>query len=831
MKRSQFLLVTLFLFCFFYNFFLIIKNRSQAVDDRQATTLIQKNLYFFEKNLSKTFSDEKRSFSFVANNNNLGIIALLFNSHEKIAYDEIWFRLKELNSEKWIYEQMYDTKKIDKGYYTFGFPPIPNSKGKEYLVEIESISGKLDNSISMYEDSDFFISKYSYSKSYLFQNKKEIIPFIKNKGMTYLHYLSFGDVKDIFLKTIFGTIAILVAIYVIKIIYVHIINKYFFILNKRKKDIVECIRKYFNSPNILLEIFAVLTPIILFCDLALISLLVKQVKPPFFILIILFFINLFYLFIISKTLARIIRLFYKYSFYPILLPIGLFIFLRLRFMDALPRWDGAVYYSVLLRSLSDFNFTLSSFMAFNWFNHPSMGFGLFSAIFQFLNPDNIFMLNVGNTILAIVAILSFYLVSLYFFSKKRNTEIILLTALFALNPLFFSVSTSFLPDFGVLVFFLAGLVSFFYKKNVLTLFFFLMTIFSKETGAYTYVLFVLFYLLIVLVRRLPIIKAKYLISYIFLLIPGVIYFFYLLYTKGSHWNAGEPLGFASNCFFCFSIQPAHFVQNLHVMFLLNFSWILTLIAVLSFIKQIIAKKITFPIKNNFKKDEFLSLVFSFFGFVAFFMVFVIYIIPSYMLLSIFFLILIFYYSLLKLFKNGKTRLALLLFISFLFLIQNFVNIDLFSSKIFGFFKFGKYKMIKVGSEYLCDGLIYNTQYLYIDRLINKFHRDFKIRPDDIILMNASQWNSFYLGGASYNLYIDNISLEKTFTESRGFRPNIYNIDVKGESLPLLAYYLAFPWMENEEESIEMVKNLYNINKKTKIEIDGYWINVYSLTKK
>ena len=817
------------LILFVYQIFALVKNRAKSLDDQQITTLVQRVSFSSEQNFSKILSKDKRTFSFKAENNNLGIIAVLINNYDQVNSDQLTFRIREKTSDNWYFQEKYTTSKMNASYfYTFGFPLIAESKGKEYLVEIESIAGVPNNSISLHSDSRFFMAKYSYPKSYLFDHSDEIVPFTIKRIEGYREYLSKADVFALFLKTLGWTAVVGIIFYISKKYFLEIIAGYLNSIYARKNELAEYLKDYVGSKSFKSELLFVLTPVMALLDFAFFSPFTKEIGIP--LLVIISLLNIGYLYLIYVSFNAILSFVRDKIYYPIAFPVVVFVVSRLFFLDAVPRWDSAVYFHALLKSMAKFDYSIGSFLGFNWFGHPSMGFGLYSSIFQFLKPDSILMVNIGNIFLGIIAIISFYLISLYFFENRKKIELVLLTTMFAINPLFFSVSTAFLPDFGVIVFFLAALAAFFNKKHLLTTFFFLLMVFSKETGVYTYGFFLLFISIFVLLQRLSKIHPEKIISFFFALIPGLSFLLYFIHSKGRHWTAGKPIVISNDCFFCFSFQPAHFIQNIEVMFILNFSWILSVIIIISLILHFFKRQQFSSFSSAVKKQEFKSLVATFVSFVVFFMVFVIYIIPSYMTISVVFLLFIAYFSLLQLKINSGFRILILLFVTTIFLIQSFFNIDWLSSKIFGEFSLGNHQVVKVGSEYSCDGLIYNTQYLYIDRLITKFHQEFGISESDSIILNASHWHSFYLGGGGYEVYIDPNTLQKTFMKTNGFRPQIYPLKA-AKTYPDEAYYLAFPWLEDEGSSLEILKGFYSIDKETRITTGGYWITVYSLSKK
>lgn len=88
--------------------------------------------------------------SFTADENNLGVMLIKFNTFGKINKDIIRFRIKEEGSKEWYYQRDYSVDQFQNNtYFTFGFLPIANSKGNTYLIEIESLKGKKNDAVAI----------------------------------------------------------------------------------------------------------------------------------------------------------------------------------------------------------------------------------------------------------------------------------------------------------------------------------------------------------------------------------------------------------------------------------------------------------------------------------------------------------------------------------------------------------------------------------------------------------------------------------------------------------------------------------------------------------
>jgi len=106
---------------------------------------------------------KKISQEFVSKYDNLGIIALRFQTFERINDDTLIFRLKEINDPTWYYVANYKTDQFqDHQLFPFGFPIIKDSKGKTFLFEVESRFGSTENYVKIDRLLPTLISKHQY---------------------------------------------------------------------------------------------------------------------------------------------------------------------------------------------------------------------------------------------------------------------------------------------------------------------------------------------------------------------------------------------------------------------------------------------------------------------------------------------------------------------------------------------------------------------------------------------------------------------------------------------------------------------------------------------
>lgn len=130
---------------------------------------------------------EKTSGTFTARENNLGIVAFRFYNFERISDDQVLFRIKQANQQKWYYTNKYKVDQFQPNkLFTFGFPIITDSQGKKYYFEIESLHGKKGDAIGLSNINPIFVSEYQFKFHDLLQNKKMLVSFIAEKYYVFL---------------------------------------------------------------------------------------------------------------------------------------------------------------------------------------------------------------------------------------------------------------------------------------------------------------------------------------------------------------------------------------------------------------------------------------------------------------------------------------------------------------------------------------------------------------------------------------------------------------------------------------------------------------------
>lgn len=137
-------------------------------------------------NGKEILSGKKLHTTIRAYSNNLGVVSVRFKTYNRINDDILVFRIKERGASKWFYQNEYKVDQFqDDKLFPFGFPPIEDSRGKVFLVEIESKQGRRNNAITLSSNQPLLETTYQYSRNKLLAtNKRKLISYIFVKVMS-----------------------------------------------------------------------------------------------------------------------------------------------------------------------------------------------------------------------------------------------------------------------------------------------------------------------------------------------------------------------------------------------------------------------------------------------------------------------------------------------------------------------------------------------------------------------------------------------------------------------------------------------------------------------
>ncbi len=677
----------------------------------------------------------KQVFEFKSKHQNLGSVEVLIDNHGRVNNDQVVFRIKEIGKSDWLYQNVYKTSAMDVGqFFPFGFNTISDSKNRSYVVEIESLNGSNNDSISISDKSDYIHLKYLYNRDYLTKNIGKIPEYLSLKFIEFINLFSFID----FIKTCFiFSVTFAITIFIVDTRFGSLLDRH-----KYKLGI---------KPNI--GLLAIL---------------------------LLYFLS------------------------------------HIQFLSYSQYWDSDWYWQLLLTSVSSvINFDGNSFVDFikmyifnfNFLGHPSMLYFSYLSLGQYFDYGNVFIMNLQNVILSMIGIYAFYCVCSNLFSNNKY-ENLLLTVLFAFNPLFYATSISLNTDMPILVFEILVILSLIKQNKIAFLLWSFAIIFSKETGILIYVSIVSSFVLLFEFKRLGFSK-RILKNFIIYLVPLFIFLFYFNLSGGnmhsyeSVQNTGNSLKLVwdDNGFFTFGLNSKNFFVRFFQLAIMNFGWISTLIIFIAYVKSLVFDTSIFRKYSSKARDAIRSVLYSSFPFVILTFLFITMEFSRYIVPVVFYFCLLMYVHLRYLVSNKWLRTTILIVLCALNAVQTFKSIDPSHGIFYGINKIGNIESSPVFGYR--DGLVYNSQFVFVDRL--SYAIESIIKDEKVIIDSSAEY--FF----KRILHVDTVK-------------NIAKIN--NERL----VYIYTPWFDNPNEGLDSIKDYYSIESQKKIEYKGYYVYLYYLNK-
>jgi hypothetical protein len=135
--------------------------------------------------------------SIQSKDNNLGIIAIRFDTAGKIRNGTYTFKIKQSGASDWYYVNTYNAKAFG-GYtfFPFGFPSIADSKDKTYIIELESHAVALSDAVAVAHVESAIQAKHKFSKEEVFNDKHTLVTLLY---VNLVHIIFDKSVQTIFL--------------------------------------------------------------------------------------------------------------------------------------------------------------------------------------------------------------------------------------------------------------------------------------------------------------------------------------------------------------------------------------------------------------------------------------------------------------------------------------------------------------------------------------------------------------------------------------------------------------------------------------------------------
>lgn len=185
---SSLLIPLLLLFLWFY--LSIIYNSYAAIS--VLTYPSNNNTYKIDNHIGEIYKGETIHGEIKANENNLGIISIRFNTFARINDDVLIYKIKEKGAKKDYYEYIYKVDQFQPDeLFTFGFPIIRESKDKTYEFSLTSTKGRFKNAVAISPIDPIVVTKYQFTKNELLSDKKLFITHFWKKFLNSFSSIDF----------------------------------------------------------------------------------------------------------------------------------------------------------------------------------------------------------------------------------------------------------------------------------------------------------------------------------------------------------------------------------------------------------------------------------------------------------------------------------------------------------------------------------------------------------------------------------------------------------------------------------------------------------------
>lgn len=155
----------------------------------QAGLTVLEHKYKFTTNIQDLSGRKSVTSIFKAKENNMGIVSIHFESSSR---GNVIFRIKEQLSSEWYYEANLDAYVFARDpSFTFGFPPIKESKGKIYTFELLSKEGPLSDYVNFDKSSRVYLVKFQQPKTEITDSSPHTINFIIKKILNLFQDIKF----------------------------------------------------------------------------------------------------------------------------------------------------------------------------------------------------------------------------------------------------------------------------------------------------------------------------------------------------------------------------------------------------------------------------------------------------------------------------------------------------------------------------------------------------------------------------------------------------------------------------------------------------------------
>jgi hypothetical protein len=500
--------------------------------------------------------------------------------------------------------------------------------------------------------------------------------------------------------------------------------------------------------------------------------------------------------------------------------------------DVVPFWDAKAYlYCVEEAVQKPFDI-----LSFRCGGHPSIVYALLLGLTQYVSPWNPPLMYATNLVLGIASIAAFHGLLRRLFRDRSAIEYALVTALYALAPLFVAHAIFLNVDYGATAFFVLFLYFLFAARFWLAAASAVALIFSKETGGAAFAVTMTAYAVAFApaarprTERIAALRSHAPLLAVPLALLTYLVGFHVFRRDQRGWiNSYAPVGVIHDrldAILNTNLADGGIRSFLVDIFVLNYQWLYTgvIVCVLCAALVGVERRRGEPI-GSYRQHVFLSIT----------LVALVYVVTRYrptnaaryVLLTSPILILAFYQALLSLLAGRVVRLFYLSGCVALVFLSNFRTLDFVSRSIFGTFGFGSHALLDMPSltgGLKLDTLVYNLEFVQLQYLFGDMVRDVRPRPGSVLLMGNAIYNfPPEVDGRSYGLSADPSHAVPLFVAVGDVKRDVLQLHLRREGE--LFFYVAFANADNDQ-----LRNLlkeYALVATKPYRRNGYTLDLYT----
>lgn len=557
---------------------------------------------------------------------------------------------------------------------------------------------------------------------------------------------------------------------------------------------------------------------------------------------------------------------------------------RIGQLGTTPRWDSEDYVKAIMNACGNFDFTLSSYLqSFQLCSHTTLGYSLFLAIGEYLNPTDVYGINIINLILVLFSTYFIYEILKNIFPKRSKLTISMGTFLILVEPLACGTFGNINIDFPIMIFSIFIVFMHIRKYYLLFIFFACILVQSKEVGIVVVFGYGITYMLQLIVdkkekRNYGGEQKKFNIKLMFQnvcrnksirIIFGaclLILLYALAIKNGSinSWSDGVQFGLSeTNKSNYFAFVPSYIVMKLKMIFVMNFYWLFSILILMwGFLALFKHHKVykTGREEDNALKGcgnengsnwyPLISLGGGLAALLIFNCLYVTWSNPRYhyaLEMGIFMTVTV---LILSIIKDRRMQQILFLFLIILSLSQSYTTVDAVTAKAFETRSTGTYFPVAHPAwnasynRYFPEGVlkdmaVYNNQLGYMDKAYNEILREVQYNEgmDIVVWDDNPKYNGF--STTSINTYWNLRTGRRTFNKSSESIPisMVYPGNIKkvqnSTGLKRQAVYIYTPSYGIEESvALEQLSAYYTIGRQQTVGVfmQGA-VNYYKLEAK